>query len=316
VSTNSITTDKLDAPEAGPHAVRDHVSWPLRLDASYNDGRGERACGEISLLAYEGSFPIAHVHVHDLLHRPTGTFAAVNRKRLRREQSVSAPTTTAVGGTAVREAAYTRHPLAVIVRGTTGHVVPQSAVIVRESAGDVVHTQPAVHAKKQEATPMSSSTKATTTAQARAVPQGQAAPTPGFEIGDHVSFPVMLGASYLEGGDPLMHRGMHNRTACGEINMFGADDDGTHAYVDEHDQLHHRTGTLPKIPLDQLRRKSPVNTPTAFVAGNPAPVREAAGMAPYDNLMGTVREAAGTAPNKPVGTPRAMELLDALLTGR
>jgi len=314
VPTNSIMTDKLDAPEAGPHAVRDHVSFPLRLDASYNDGR-ERACGEIHFLGYEGNLPIAHIDVHDRLHRATGLMRAVPRKRLRREKSVSEPTTTAVGSAAVREAAAVMDPLAIIVRGTTGHVIPRSAVVVRETTGDVVRPQPTVHAKKQEAIPMSSSTK-TTTAQARNMPRGQAAPESGIAIGDHVSWRVNGGVDYIDGGDPMNHRAVQGARACGEVHSLGVDGNTPVAYVDQHDALHHRSGTMPCLAVDQLRHERAVNGTTAFVSGHPAPVREGAGMAPYDNLMGTVREAAGTAPNRPVGTPRAMELLDALLSGR
>jgi len=144
VPTTSITTDKLDAPEAGPHAVGQHVSFPLRLDARYNDGGGVRGCGEIGLLGYEGNLPIAHIDVHDRLHRATGLMRAVPRKRLRREKSVSEPTTTAAEGAAVREAAAAAmHPLAVVIRETTGYVVsPQT-----------------VHQQQQDAKPMGSSAK-------------------------------------------------------------------------------------------------------------------------------------------------------------
>lgn len=144
MATNTSTTNKLDAPTPGPIAVGQHVSWPLRLDASYSDGGGVRGCGEVGFLGYEGNLAIAHIRVHDYLHRDSGLMRAVPRKRLRREQSVSEPTTTAAEGASVREAAAAAmHRLDVVIRETTGHVVsPQTA-----------------HQQQQEARLMSSSAK-------------------------------------------------------------------------------------------------------------------------------------------------------------
>jgi len=189
VPTTSITTDKLDAPEAGPLAVGDHVSWPLRLDASYNDGR-ERAYGEIHFLGYEGNLPIAHIDVHDRLHRATGLMRAVPRKRLRREKSVSEPTTTAAEGAAVREAAAAMHPLAVVIRETTGHVVsPQTA-----------------HQQQQDARQMSSSEK--WFAPRRSTSSSAGHPTPvregaGMGLDDALTASVREGAGGLTPKEPL-----------------------------------------------------------------------------------------------------------------
>lgn len=143
------------------------------------------------------------------------------------------------------------------------------------------------------------------------------APESGVQIGHHVSWRVNEGVDYIDGGDPMNHRAVHGARACGEVHSLGVDGDTPVAYVDQHDALHHRTGTMPCLAVDQLRRERAVNGATAFVSGRGAPVREGAGMGPYNGLLASVREAAGGLPAEaPLGTGRAMELLDALLTGR
>jgi len=57
---------------------------------------------------------------------------------------------------------------------------------------------------------------------------------------------------------------------------------------------------------------------TSSSAGHPTPVREGAGMGPYDTLLASVRESAGDlAPEAPLGTSRAYDLfLGNLQSGR
>jgi len=306
-----MSSSTMDAPTPGPIAVGDHISWGVALQASYQDGRDPaptgggsgraarpaRACGEVTGLMHsgDGSGLLAHTTVHDRLHRPTDVVEAVPVRRLRREPSVTQPTTeVGIGGAPVREA----------VGGISGWAVP-----VRETTGGVVRSQPTVHEKKQETRPMSADTQTTTTAQGRDMTQGNSGAESGFAPGDHASWSTHGDTTSLLGGDPVLQKNTLGQRDCGEIISLGWDSGFTVAFIDQHTLFHQPTGAQACVRVDQLRREKPVNSPLVFVSGNPTPIREAQGMAPYDNLLGTVREAAGDlAPEALLGTSRAYDL--------